>query len=159
MPAIHLLILALYMCACGLLILFVFAYLSYCLSCLSCPVLSVTFVHCDQTVAWIKMKLGMQVGLGPGHVVLDGDPAPPPSKGHSPQFSAHICCCQMAAWIKMSLGMELGLGPGDLVLDGEPAPPPQKGGPNFRPCSLWPNGCMDEAGTWHGGRPHPRRVC
>jgi len=27
------------------------------------------------------MKLGMQVGLGPGHIVLDGDPAPPPPKG------------------------------------------------------------------------------
>jgi len=24
------------------------------------------------------MKLGMQVGLGPGHIVLDGDPALPP---------------------------------------------------------------------------------
>ena len=23
------------------------------------------------------MKLGMQVGFGPGHIVLDGDPAPP----------------------------------------------------------------------------------
>ena len=23
------------------------------------------------------MKLGMQVGLDPGHIVLDGDPAPP----------------------------------------------------------------------------------
>jgi len=30
------------------------------------------------------MKLGMQVGLGPGHIVLDRDPAPPPPKGHSP---------------------------------------------------------------------------
>ena len=83
-------------------------------------------------------------------------------EGHSPppfKFSAHVYCDQMTAWIKMSLGMELGLGPGDLVLDGEPAPPPQKGGPNFRPCSLWPNGCMDEAGTWHGGRPHLRRLC
>jgi len=26
------------------------------------------------------MPLGMQVGLGPGHVVLDGDPAPLPKK-------------------------------------------------------------------------------
>jgi len=25
---------------------------------------------------WIIMKLGMQVGLGAGHTVLDGDPAP-----------------------------------------------------------------------------------
>jgi len=37
-----------------------------------CPVLSVTFVHCGQTVGRIKMKLGI---LGPGHIVLDGDPA------------------------------------------------------------------------------------
>jgi len=30
------------------------------------------------------MKLGMEVDLGPGQVVLDGDPAPPSSeKGHS----------------------------------------------------------------------------
>ena len=57
--------------------------------CLSCPIclsvcLSVTFVHCGQTVGRMKMKLGMQAGLGPGHIVLDGDPAPPPPKGHSP---------------------------------------------------------------------------
>jgi len=82
------------------------------------------------------MKLGRQVGLGPGQIVLGGDPAHPPLKGHSPpQFSAHICCGQMAAWIKMSLGMEVGLGPGDFVLDGDPAPPPKKGAEpqNFRP--------------------------
>jgi len=29
------------------------------------------------------MKLGVQVGLGPGHIVLDGDPAPC-SKGAQP---------------------------------------------------------------------------
>jgi len=27
------------------------------------------------------MALGMEVGLGPGHIVLDGDPAPLPQKG------------------------------------------------------------------------------
>ena len=76
------------------------------------------------------MKLGMQVGLGPGHIVLDGDPDDAPPKGHTPlpQFSAHICCDQMAAWIKMSLGMELGVGPGDFVLDGDPVVPSPKGG-------------------------------
>jgi len=26
------------------------------------------------------MKLGLEVGLGPGHIVLDGVPAPPPKK-------------------------------------------------------------------------------
>jgi len=49
-----------------------------------CPVLSATLVYCDQTTGRIKMKLGTQVGLGPGHIVLDRDPAPPPPKGHSP---------------------------------------------------------------------------
>jgi len=34
-------------------------------------------VYCDQKIGWIKMKLGMQVGLGPGHIVLDKDPALP----------------------------------------------------------------------------------
>jgi len=27
------------------------------------------------------MPLGLEVGLGPGHIVLDGDPAPSPTKG------------------------------------------------------------------------------
>jgi len=54
--------------------------------CLSCPVLSVPLVHCGQTVGWIKMKLGVQVGLGPGHIVLDGDwgPSSPSLKGAQP---------------------------------------------------------------------------
>jgi len=32
----------------------------------------------------MKMALGMEVGLGPGHIVLDGDPAPPPKRGRAP---------------------------------------------------------------------------
>jgi len=64
----------------------------------------------------------------------------------------------MAAWIKMSLGTELGHGPGYFVLDGDPAPPSPNGGQSpqiFGPCLLGPNGWMDEAGTWHRGRPQP----
>jgi len=84
--------------------------------CLSvCPVLSVTLVYCGQTVGRIKTKLVTQLGLGPGHIVLDEDPAPPPLKGHNP--------------------------------------------PIFVPCLLWPNGWMDQDGTWHGNRPQPRRPC
>jgi len=41
-------------------------------------------VHCSQMAGWIKMPLGREVGLSPGHIVLDGDPAPPPSKGAEP---------------------------------------------------------------------------
>jgi len=69
-----------------------------------CPVcLSVTFMHCGQTVGRIKMKLGVQVGLGPGHIVLDGDSAPLPKRGQSPQFSAHVYCGQTAGWMKLVL--------------------------------------------------------
>jgi len=77
-----------------------------------------------QTVGQINMKLGVQVGLGPGHIVLDRDPAPPPPKGHSadPKFSAHICCGQLAGWIKMPLGREVGLDPSNIVLDENPSP-------------------------------------
>ena len=57
----------------------------------SLSVLSVTLVYYGRTVEWIKMKLGTEVGLGTGYIVLDGDPAAPPTKGHSPpQFSAHV---------------------------------------------------------------------
>jgi len=70
-------------------------------------VLSVTLVYCDQTAGWIKMPLGMEVGLDPFHIVLDEDPAPPLRKGHnSPShFLAHVCCGQTAGWIKMPLSM------------------------------------------------------
>ena len=99
--------------------------------CLSvCPVyLSVTLVYCGQMVGWIKMKLGMQVGLGLGHIVLDWEPAelPSPKRGRSPQFSAHICYDQMAGCIKMPLGREIGLSPSDIMLDRDPAPPRPKG--------------------------------
>jgi len=51
--------------------------------CLS--VLSVT-VYCGQPVGWIEIKLDVEVGLSPGHIVLDGDPVPPPQKGLIPHF-------------------------------------------------------------------------
>ena len=40
------------------------------------------------------MPLGTEVGLDLRDIVLDGDPAPPPLKGHSPQFSANVRCGQ-----------------------------------------------------------------
>jgi len=86
------------------------------------------------------MPLGVEVGLGPGHIVLDGDPAPSP-KGHSPQFSAHVYCGQTTGWIKMPLDREVVLGPGHVVLDGDPTTSPKKGNsplPVFGACLLWP---------------------
>ena len=37
---------------------------------------------CGQTAGWMKTPLGTEVDLGPGHIVLDGDPAPS-EKWHS----------------------------------------------------------------------------
>jgi len=129
--------------------------------CLSaCPdCLPVTLVYCGQTVGWIKMKHGMQVGLGPGHIVLDGDPAPLPKKGadcpsfttSAPPFSADIFCGQMAGGIMTKLGMQVGLGPGHIVLNGvgTQLPLPKRGrSPTiFGPCLLWPNGWVDQDST------------
>ena len=68
----------------------------------------------------------------------------PPSKGHSPQFSAHVCCGQTTGWIKMLLSREVDLGRGDIVLDRNQVLPSPKGAqqppPVFGPCLLWPNG-------------------
>jgi len=90
------------------------------------------------------MVLGMEVGLGPGHIVLHGDPAHPPpkkkehKKGHSPQFLAHVYCDQTTGWIKIALGTEVGLGPGTLCKMGTQLPHPDKRGtvPNFRLMSI-----------------------
>jgi len=39
-------------------------------------------VYCGQTARWIKVSLSTEVGLSPGHIVLDGDPPLPQGKGH-----------------------------------------------------------------------------
>ena len=111
-------------------------------------------VYSDQTAGWIKMALGVEVGLSPGHVVLDADPAPLPQKGAKlapnfrPIFSEReftltfaICCrpsvclssvtlvycCQTVRWIKVKLALEVGLGPSHIVLGGDPASLSKKG--------------------------------
>ena len=94
------------------------------------------------------MPLGTDVGLSPGNIVLDGNPAPPPTERGTagpalfgPHFSAYIYCGQTARWIKMPLFTQVGLGPGDIVLDGTQLP--QGNGHSslklFSPCLLWPN--------------------
>jgi len=90
-------------------------------------------VYCGQRAAWIKMALGMEVGLSPGHIVLDGDQAqlPSPKRGYSPQFAAYVYCGQTAGWIKMPLGTDVGLSPGDIVLDEDPATPKNGTAPQY----------------------------
>jgi len=125
-----------------------------------------THFYCGQTAGWIKILLGTEVGLGPGDIVLDGDPAPPPKKmGHSrtaPEFSAHVYCDQTAVCIRIPLATDVDLSLGDIVLDAEPAPPPPNGdSPQFSAHVR----CGQTAGwtkmplRMHAGRPRPRRLC
>jgi len=70
-----------------------------------------------------------------------GTQLPPPLKGHSTQFSAHVCCGQTTGWIKTPLGMEVDLGPGHFVLDRFPAIGEKCTAalpPLFGPYLLWP---------------------
>jgi len=125
------------------------------LSCLSvCPLLSVMLVYCGQMVARIKMKLSVQVGLVPGYIVLDGDPATPPqNRGQSsPIFSPCLCLLwpngcmdQDATWYG---GRPR---PRPHCARWGPAPHPKNRGtaphPVFVLCLLWPNGWMDHDAT------------
>jgi len=68
------------------------------------------------------MPLGKEVGLGQATLCsINGDPAPPPPKRLSSQFSAHVYCGQTDVGIRIPLGKEVGLSLGDIVLDGDPA--------------------------------------
>jgi len=116
--------------------------LSVCLSVSVC--LFVTFVHCGQTYRHIKMKLGVQVGLSPGHIVLDGDPAPPPPKGVQPPiFGPYLlrpngCMDPDATWYGARPR------PRRLCVRWGPSPLPKKGAEpsNFRPMFIVAE-CLD----------------
>jgi len=114
------------------------------------------------------VKLGMEVdlGLGPGHIVLDGDPAPPKKGYSSPHFFGNFGLCIVAKRLDgsrcPSLGTEVGLGPGHIVSDGDPAHPPPKRAqqpPIFGLCLFWPDGWMDQDATWQGNRPRSWPHC
>ena len=66
----------------------------------------------------------LQVGLSPGHIVLDRDPADR-QKGHSLRASPNFQPMSIVAkWLDglRCHGVEVGLGPGDIVLDRHPSP-------------------------------------
>ena len=102
-----------------------------------CPVSLTVLSVCNVGVLWpkwLKMKLGMEVGLGPGDIALDGDPAPPTKGGRN--SSPHVGPCiwpnslmdQDASWYKDMPGPWL-----------HPAPPERgtaASSPSFRPMSI-----------------------
>ena len=84
------------------------------------------------------MALGIEVGLGPGDFVFDGDPAIPRTEGTptTTQFLAHVHCGQTAGWMKTPVGTEVDHSPGHIVLDGVLAPAKAAQLLNFRPISV-----------------------
>jgi len=81
------------------------------------------------------MALGMEVGFGPGHIVLDDDPVPP-QEGHTPNFRLMFV---VAKWLDGSRYhlVRSRLGPGHIVLQGDPSLPMWHcPAPNFRPMSI-----------------------
>jgi len=106
----------------------------------------------------------MEVGLGPSHIVLDGDPAPLPKKGTAPPRNFR----PMSVVTKRLDGLS------GTWYGGKPRPrrhcvrwgpsyPQNRGHTHYHPvfgsCLLWPNGWMDEDATWYGSRPRPRPHC
>ena len=98
-------------------------------------------VYCGQTAGWIKTAFGVEVGLGPGHIVLDGDTATPSKKAHPPQPVFGQCLLWPNGWMD-EYATWYGSRPRPrphCVRRGPSSP--QKGHigpPLFGPCLLWP---------------------
>jgi len=132
------------------------------LSCLS--VLSVTLVHCGQTLGWIKIKTWHASSPRPWpHCVRrPSSPSPTGAQTTPPPISGpHLL--RPKGWMDHDATWY-----GDrprprrLCVGWGPSSPSQKGGgasPIFGPYLLWPNGWMHQDATWYGGRPQPRRLC
>jgi len=101
-------------------------------------------LYCGQTAGWIKMPVGMEVGLSPGYFVLDGDPAHCPKRGGAhPIFGLRIlwpngCMDQGATW----RGVRPRPRPTRYCVRCGPSYPQKKVHthlhPIFGPCLLWP---------------------
>ena len=135
---------------------FTLCYRSVVLSCLSACNVHALWPNgwTDQDETWT------QVGLGSGHIVLDGDPAPPAPKGEAPPpiFGRYLlrpngCRDRDATWHGGRTR------PRRLCIRrGSCSPPPKRAEPQqiFGPCLLWPNGWMHQDAAWYKGRPQPR---
>ena len=64
------------------------------------------------------MPLGTEVGIGPGHIVLSGNPARPMERDAAAPFKAHVYCGQMIAHLSNCSALVLqSLAPDIVSLD------------------------------------------
>ena len=108
---------------------------------------SVAHVCCGQTAGCIKMPLGTEVGLDPGHIVLDGthcvrwDPAPPKMGQQPPIFGPRLLWPN--GWMDQDATWCGGRPePWQHCISWGPSPPPKGAQLRtlFGSCLLWPNG-------------------
>ena len=114
------------------------------------PIFGPCLLWCGQTTGWIKMPLGMQVGIGPRHIVLDGDPALPSPKGGGATIFGP-CLVWPNGWMDEDATWQGGRPQPKrhCVGWGPSSPFPKRGRslPNFRPMSI-------VATRLHGSRCH-----
>jgi len=92
------------------------------------------------------MKLGAEVCLGQGHIVLDGDLAPQ-KMGTAPplNFRPMSVAAKRQDGLRGHFRTEVGLGPDDNVLAPSLQLPSQKGhSPSFRPMSIVDNARLSQ---------------
>jgi len=119
-------------------------------------------VHYGQTAGWIKMALDTKVGLGPRHIVIEGEPAALPKKGAEPSPIFGPFLLWLNGWMDQDATWYGGRPqPRRLFVRWVPSPPLKKwrSHPIFGPRLLWPNGCMDQDTAWCGRRRRPTRHC
>jgi len=100
-------------------------------------------VYCGQTAGWIKMSLGIEIGLDPGHIVLDGDPAPPEKAAQPPTLRP--CLLWPNGWTDQDGTWHVGRPRHRPHCARWGLGFPKKAQPQiFCPCLLWPNVWMDQ---------------
>jgi len=100
-------------------------------------------MYSGQRAGWIQMPLDTEVGLCQGHIVIDGDTAPPPKKGHSSPPILDPCLLWPNGWMDQDATW-YGSRPRPwphCVRWGPSSPSKGHSGlPLFcSPCLLWPN--------------------
>jgi len=113
-------------------------------------------VYCGQTAVWIRMPFGMVVGLGSGHIVLDGEQAPP-KRGHCPNFRPLSNVAEQLDGSRWHLTWRKASARPHCARSGPSSPKRGHSPPIFDICLLWPKGWMDQYSPWYGGRPETRR--
>ena len=99
-------------------------------------------MYCGHRAGWIKMPLGTEECLVPGHIVLGWNPAPPRERGTAPpNFWPLSIVAKRLDGSRCQLVRRMASPRPHCVTLGPSSSTPNKGSPPiFARCLLWPNG-------------------